>query len=152
MPGAAATSRPASPSPAAGQAHLRAGLGGHQRGRRPVPDVQSVLVVRVEPALGDHAQIQCGRTDPADIADQRQYPGQQRRLRGAPPRGVAEAGADQRHGEFVGGGAPQRLVARRRAARGRRGPDAAEYTSPDTTSATAPATDTPSIWAATDTE
>ena len=57
--------------------------------------------MRVQLAVGDPAEIQCGRTDPTHVAHGGQQFGKQRGLPKPPLRCVAEAGTDQRHGHVV---------------------------------------------------
>src|SRR6202011_564289 len=66
-------------------------------GGGPVPDLEAVFVVSVELACGDHAQVQCGRTDAPHVAHLRQQRGKEFGLHRSPLSRVAETGADERH-------------------------------------------------------
>ena len=73
-PGAAATVRsPCGRSPGASTGQ-RARLPGDQVARREVPGVQAALVVAVEAAGGDVAQVDRGRAAAPDVAHQRDQP------------------------------------------------------------------------------
>ena len=52
-----------------------AGLPRHESAARQVPHVQAPLPVPVDPALGDRAQVQCGRPGAAYVADAGQHMG-----------------------------------------------------------------------------
>ena len=72
-------------------------FGSDQGAGCPVPRTQSVFEVSVDPAGGNHAQIQRSRTDASDVADLRQDLPDQRALHLPAIRSVTEAGGQQRH-------------------------------------------------------
>ena len=72
------------------------GLRGDQPAGGVVPEVHALLDVAVGRAVGDVAQVEGARSQPADVADLRQQPGHAPRPgRRARPALVAEAGDDQ---------------------------------------------------------
>lgn len=70
----------------------RARLPGDQVPRRHVPGVQAALVVAVQPAAGQVAQVDRGRTAAPDVPQQRDEPGGDLGLVGADLGDVVEAG------------------------------------------------------------
>ena len=75
----------------------RPGLAGDELAGRAVPRVERRLVVGVEPAGRQPAQVEGGAAVPPDVAHPRQQVDEQGGLPGPHRRGVAEAGADQGH-------------------------------------------------------
>src|SRR5690606_19091662 len=91
-------------------ARRRARLACDQLARGSVPRVQVALEVHVEATTGDHAQIDRGGPEPADVADLVDEPGDHGGL--APPGGrvVRESGADQRERQVGRSADPDRLA------------------------------------------
>src|SRR5450432_557339 len=51
-------------------------LSGYEAGRRVVPEVQASLEIAVEPAAPERAQVERGGSQPVNVSDHRQDPGQ----------------------------------------------------------------------------
>src|SRR5581483_4120104 len=81
-----------------------------ERAGAEVPGAHAALVVGVDAAVGDGAQVERGRAGAADVAHARQDVGEHGRLAGARLRFVREAGGDERGGERRRAGDVQLVV------------------------------------------